>query len=155
MSKEIERKFLVVDSTWKSTARRIDVVQGYLSNDQERSVRIRIAAKHAFITIKGPLRGFRRSEFEYSIPLDDAEQMLSELCVKPLIIKTRYEVEVGDQKWEIDVFDAHLRGIIIAELELPTEEHPFERPSWLGAEVTDDHRYYNENLAKTGRLDNS
>jgi adenylate cyclase len=144
---EIERKFLVVGEGWRASARPVPIMQGYLTRDAERVVRIRTSGEQAFVTIKGITSGMSRSEFEYAIPLADARQMLDELCLEPLIEKTRYEVDVGDLTWEIDVFEGQHEGLIVAELELPSVDHVFERPPWLGKEVTGDARYYNQNLA--------
>jgi adenylate cyclase len=147
MGQEIERKFLVIGDAWRSSARAIRIVQGYLTRDKERVVRIRTADEQAFITVKGITRGMSRSEFEYPVPLVDARQMLDELCLRPLIVKTRYKVDAGDLTWEIDVFESPQNGLIVAELELPSPDHPFDRPNWLGVEVTGDPRYYNQNIA--------
>ena len=147
MGVEIERKFLVVGDAWRESSRPTLIIQGYLTRDPERVVRIRTAGELAFITMKGITRGASRSEFEYPLPLDDARQMLAELCLKPLIAKTRYEVDVGDLTWEVDVFDAPQAGLIVAEVELPTADHFFDKPAWVGQEVTGDPRYYNQNLA--------
>ena len=147
MGVEIERKFLVVGESWRAAGRPTHIVQGYLTRDPERVVRIRTAGERAFVTLKGITRDTSRSEFEYPIPLADARQMLAELCLKPLLAKTRYEVDVGDLTWEIDVFEAPHAGLIVAEVELHAADHVFERPAWVGAEVTGDARYYNQNLA--------
>jgi adenylate cyclase len=147
MGQEIERKFLVIGDAWRSSAGAIRIVQGYLTRDKERVVRIRTADEQAFITVKGITRGMSRSEFEYPVPLVDARQMLDELCLRPLIVKTRYKVDAGDLTWEIDVFESPQNGLIVAELELPSPDRPFDRPSWLGVEVTGDPRYYNQNIA--------
>jgi adenylate cyclase len=147
MGLEIERKFLVVGNVWRTTGRPTRIVQGYLTRDPERVVRIRTAGAHAFITVKGITSGMSRSEFEYPIPLSDARQMLDELCLRPLIAKTRYEVDVGELVWEVDVFESPHSGLIVAEVELPSADHEFERPDWIGAEVTGDARYYNQSLA--------
>jgi adenylate cyclase len=147
MGLEIERKFLVVGDAWRATARPTRIVQGYLTRDPERVVRIRAAGAQAFVTVKGITRGLARSEFEYPIPLADAREMLDELCLKPLIAKTRYEVDVDDLTWEVDVFESPHAGLIVAELELPSPDHEFVRPDWIGAEVTGDVRYYNQSLA--------
>ena len=146
MGQEIERKFLVTGDGWRATARAIRITQGYLTRDKERVVRIRTANEAAFVTIKGATRGIARTEFEYPIPLADAVHMLRELCLTPLIVKTRYEVDAEELTWEIDVFEAPQPGLIIAELELPFADHPFARPDWLGAEVTGDPRFYNQNM---------
>jgi adenylate cyclase len=147
MGLEIERKFLVVGDAWRASGRPTRIVQGYLTRDPERVVRVRTAGERAFVTLKGITRGASRSEFEYPIPLSDARQILEELCLKPLIAKTRYEVDVGGLTWEVDVFESPHVGLIVAELELPSADYPFERPAWVGAEVTGDARYYNQSLA--------
>jgi adenylate cyclase len=147
MGLEIERKFLVVGDAWRAAGRPTRIVQGYLTRDPERVVRVRTAGLSAFVTVKGITRGISRSEFEYSIPLADALEMLDQLCLKPLIVKTRYEVDVGGLTWEVDEFESPHAGLIVAELELPYPEHEFERPDWIGVEVTGDARYYNQSLA--------
>jgi adenylate cyclase len=147
MGVEIERKFLVVGDAWRASGRPTHIVQGYLTRDPGRVVRIRTAGERAFLTLKGLTHDASRSEFEYPIPPEDARQMLAELCLKPLLSKTRYAVDVGDLTWEVDVFDAPHAGLIVAEIELPSSDHVFERPDWVGAEVTGDARYYNQSLA--------
>lgn len=145
MGVEIERKFLVCGDGWRvGTGERL--VQGYLNRDKARTVRVRLAGAQAFLTIKGVSVGATRAEFEYPIPLDDAQALLA-LCDGPVIDKTRYRVPVGGQVWEVDVFAGENAGLVVAELELPHEDAPFERPAWLGAEVTHDARYFNSNLA--------
>ncbi len=149
MAREIEYKFLVANDDWRRQAGPgVPYRQGYLSLDPERSVRVRVAGEHAFLTIKGKSEGAGRDEFEYMIPKDDAEQMLESLCLKPLIQKKRYVVQRGSVKWEIDVFEGANRGLIVAEVETRTEEHDFEKPEWLGEEVTGDSRYFNISLVQ-------
>ncbi|MGE5526053.1 MAG: CYTH domain-containing protein [Rhodospirillaceae bacterium] len=147
MSVEIERKFLVDAQLWRPAGKGVDFRQGYLSSAKERVVRVRLAAGHAFLTIKGATRGVTRSEFEYEIPVEDAVQLL-ELCERPLIEKTRYTERHGDHDWEIDVFRGDNDGLVLAEVELAGEHEVFLRPAWLGAEVSHDARYYNANLIK-------
>jgi adenylate cyclase len=144
MGAEIERKFLV-DPAWKPADAGIHFKQGYLNSAKERVVRVRIAGTAAKLTIKGVTTGVTRAEFEYDIPLADAEPLLK-LCEQPVIEKRRHLVKYGDHTFEVDVFEGANAGLVIAELELPSETEPFQRPPWLGAEVSDDPRYYNNNL---------
>lgn len=147
MGVEIERKFLVRNS-WQPSGKGSRFMQGYLCADEGRTIRVRIADEHAWLTIKGPTRGSARSEFEYEIPRADAEEMLLTLCVTPPVIKTRYTEQVGTHTWEIDVFDGENAGLIVAEIELIAEGETFELPLWAGEEVTSDARYQNSSLAK-------
>ncbi|MGI4022112.1 MAG: CYTH domain-containing protein [Janthinobacterium lividum] len=148
MGVEIERKFLVDDQKWsefnkpEGTAYR----QGYLANEKDKTIRIRIAGDKAFITIKGATEGFTRKEFEYEIPLNDAQELLESFSLKGTS-KIRYRVPVGNKVWEIDVFSGDNEGLIVAEIELNSEEETFEKPGFLLEEVTYDPRYYNSNLA--------
>jgi len=147
MALEIERKFLVTGDAWRIGQGRY-LCQGYLSRDKNRTVRVRIADSHAFLTIKGKSAGATRSEFEYEIPVDDAKQLLT-LCDKPLIEKIRREIEVEGFTWQVDEFLGDNAGLILAEIELESEDQKFPHPSWLGKEVTEDARYYNANLSVT------
>ena len=146
MGQEIERKFLLANDGWRENATGTVFRQGYLSTDPDRNVRVRIKGEKAFLTIKGRTEGVSRLEFEYEIPLDEAQDLLDTLCHKPLIEKTRYKVHIDGLVWEIDEFEGENRGLILAEVELESEDQAFERPSWLGREVSDDTRYYNSNL---------
>lgn len=148
MSKEIERKFLVSGTAWKAGASGRRVRQSYLSSDQQRTVRVRAVGGRGWLTIKGPTVGLARAEYEYEVPLADAEAMLGELCALPLIEKTRYEVCHGGHRWEIDEFHGANQGLVVAEIELASEDEAFERPPWLGEEVSDDPRYFNANLVR-------
>ena len=148
MPLEIERKFLVTDAWQSDPSRGTRYRQGYLSTDPQRVVRVRTAGTKAFLTIKGLTVGTSRSEFEYPIPFADAESMLDQLCIRPLIEKVRYRETVGDHTWEIDVFEGDNRGLAVAEVELPAADVSFEMPSWAGREVSDDPRYFNSNLAQ-------
>lgn len=145
MATEIERKFLVVDDDWRKGPG-IEYRQGYLNRDKERTVRVRIAGDKAFLTIKGISIGASRAEFEYAIPLADAAQLLL-ICDGPLIEKTRYIVQHAGMTWEVDEFHGANDGLIVAEIELQSENQTFEKPAWVGREVTDDKRYYNSNLS--------
>ncbi len=146
MAKEIERKFLVKDK-WQPQNEGIKIAQGYLSTVPERTVRVRVKGNQGYITIKGKNRGISRAEFEYEIPLGDAEELLK-LAEQPILSKTRYLEQHGDSLWEIDVFAGDNQGLIVAEVELPHEQADFFRPEWLGEEVSGDVRYYNANLIK-------
>jgi adenylate cyclase len=148
MGEEIERKFLVIGDGWRERGPAVRYRQGFLSTDPERTVRVRIAGDRASLTIKGKTHGARRAEFEYEIPIDDAQRMLDTLCKRPLIEKVRHTVTVGGHAWEIDVFEGENDGLVIAELELQSEDEAFERPDWIGAEVTEDPRYFNSNLVE-------
>ncbi|EMI42079.1 CYTH domain-containing protein [Rhodopirellula sp. SWK7] len=145
MGIEIERKFLVIDQGYRSEDSTL-LRQGYLSTVKERTVRVRVAGEKAFLTIKGITEGSKRSEYEYEIPVADAAEMLDELCEPPLIEKRRYRTVHEGMVWEIDEFFGDNEGLTLAEIELDEEGQTFERPSWLGEEVTDDRRYYNANL---------
>lgn len=146
MAIEIEHKFLVNNDSYKEMACSASkITQGFLSRDPERTVRIRIRDNEAFITIKGKGEGAAHPEFEYPIALADATEMLS-LCVPPIIIKTRYIVMHEGNRWEIDEFQGELKGLVIAELEVPTEDYSFTLPPFVGKEVTGDPRYYNSQL---------
>lgn len=145
MGQEIERKFLVKDHSWRAGAG-TRIRQGYLRNQGEGVVRVRIKGERAYLTIKGNTTGITRLEFEYEIPAGDADQILDELCMKPLIEKLRYEVYMGGFKWEIDEFLGENSGLVVAEIELEDETQEFTKPDWLGEEVSDDFRYHNANL---------
>lgn len=144
MGREIERKFLPSGEGWRegiTESRRMR--QGYLHNSERCSVRVRSDGRRAAINVKSGTLGVERSEFDYPIPLAEAERLLEGLCLKPLIEKTRHYVPVGGHTWEIDVFEGENAGLVVAEIELAAPDEPFERPPWLGAEVSDDPRYYN------------
>ena len=146
MAAEIERKFLVVDSSWDDGSAGVRMAQGYLSQDPDRTVRIRLAEDRAWITVKGRTRGITRAEFEYELPVEDAWHLL-DLCLPSVIEKTRHRVDCGDFLWEIDVFHGANEGLVLAEVELAEESDSPELPPWVGAEVSDDPRYFNANLA--------
>lgn len=147
MALEIERKFLVAGDSYKSMATSaIDLWQGYLSVDPEATVRLRIAGEKAFITVKGITTGATRGEWEYEIPKADAIAM-KPLC-KASLEKTRYIVPFGGHRWEVDQFMGRLSGLVIAEIELNSENEPFTRPPFIGEDVTGDPKYYNSNLSK-------
>lgn len=145
MALEIERKFLVTEGAWQQ-APGVLYRQGYLNRDKTRTVRVRVAGEAAFLTIKGVSVGATRAEFEYPIPLADAQALLA-LCDGPLIEKTRHVMTYEGTTWEVDVFAGDNAGLVVAEVELMAEGQPFARPEWLGEEVTHDARYFNSNLA--------
>ncbi len=153
MAIEIERKFLLLNDSWRDTADAgTRLLQGYMSrvtgNTAVRSsIRIRTDAERGYLNIKSASLGIRRQEYEYPVPLADAEAMLADLCVGAVIEKTRYHVSVGAHLWEIDVFAGDNAGLIVAEIELSDENEVFQRPDWLGDEVSADPRYYNSCLA--------
>lgn len=148
MALEIERKFLLKSDAWREGAQGTLYRQGYLCTDKERTVRVRRAGTRGFITLKGISRGASREEFEYEIPAADADAMLKSLCLHPLVEKTRYCVEYRGFTWEIDEFFGQNEGLVIAEIELESEEQPFDLPAWAGEEVTGDARYFNASLSQ-------
>ena len=148
MPVEIERKFLVKDMSCIRGLVGTRYRQGYLCSGKGVTVRVRSDGLRAFVTIKGPPTGFSRAEFEYAIPVADAGQILDTLCRRPLIEKTRYVLPQGALKWEIDVFEAENAGLVVAEIEVPSEDHVVELPEWVGAEVTADRRYANAALVE-------
>lgn len=145
MGTEIERKFLVRGSGWQTDAPQ-RIVQGYLNRDKARTVRVRIAGAEAFLTIKGVTTGATRAEFEYPIPQADAEALLA-LCDGPLVDKLRHRVTHGELLWEIDQFLGDNAGLVVAEVELASEDQAVALPPWVVDEVTGDSRYYNSSLA--------
>ncbi len=149
MAIEIERKFLLRDDSWQDSADDgIEIRQGYLAGSEKSSVRVRIAGDKANVNIKSATLGITRQEYEYPIPLAEANEMLDALCEGPLIEKTRYHVFHAKHCWEIDVFSGDNQGMVVAEVELGSVGEDFERPDWLGKEVSDDTRYYNVCLVK-------
>lgn len=147
MAKEIERKFLVADDSWRSGSPGCHYIQGYLSRDPERTVRVRQAGTSGFITIKGTTQGRIRQEFEYPIPLSDVEALMK-LCLRPLIEKIRYVVEYHGKRWEVDEFRGENEGLVLAEIELASKDEPVDLPPWIGEEVSHDARYFNANLVE-------
>ena len=146
MAKEIERKFLVKGDAWRSLAEGVSYRQGYLNSQKERTVRIRTVGEKAYLTVKGPTRGVTRTEFEYEIPYEDCLAMLEELAEKPIIEKKRHRIPAGSYVWEVDEFFGVNEGLILAEIELPSEDAVFEKPDWIGEEVSGDPRYFNSSL---------
>lgn len=147
MATEIERKFLVTDESWRADADAgTPYRQGYIVGARHASVRVRLEGQAAYLNIKSATLGVRRLEFEYPVPLEDAQVMLESLCNKPLIEKTRHRLRYGDHHWEIDVFSGDNDGLVVAEIELAHEAESFARPPWLGEEVSHEPRYYNVSL---------
>lgn len=147
MSVEIERKFLVDKNLWNSSqaTKAYGIIQAYVHKDKDKVIRLRVRDDEAFLTIKGKTQGISRLEFEYSIPVSDAERMISELAPK-CIEKTRYIIEFAGKIWEVDEFEGNNKGLILAEIELKSEDEVFEKPEWCLEEVSMDFRYHNSNL---------
>ena len=143
---EIERKFLVKSDEWRALADGVLYRQGYLNSVKERTVRIRTVGDKAFLTIKGITVGATRVEYEYEIPTSECNAMLDGLAEKPIIEKKRYKIKFFNLTWEVDEFFGENDGLIVAEVELTSEHQTFEKPSWVGEEVTSDPRYFNSNL---------
>lgn len=149
MGTEIEHKFLLRDERWRQqTTRSVRMRQGYLTSDERCSVRVRVAGDQGFLNVKSGTLGIQRSEYEYPIPLAEAEEILDTLCAKPVLEKTRHYVLVGEHCWEVDEFAGANAGLIVAEVELSRPDEPFERPDWAGEDVSGDPRYYNSRLAR-------
>lgn len=149
MATEIERKFLVAGDGWKSaTLTETRIMQGYLASSPRATVRARVKGSEGVLTIKGATRGISRAEYEYAIPAEDARAMLDDLAEGGIIDKVRYRVRAGRHIWEVDVFAGDNDGLVLAEIELESENEAFERPDWLGEEVSADPRYYNASLAQ-------
>ena len=145
MGLEIERKFLVSNDQWRQGAVGEPFAQGYLSRSGGRTVRVRITGSGAFLTIKGPVSGITRLEFEYAIPIKEAREILA-LCEGPVITKNRFLIPFEGHVWEVDDFHGENQGLVIAEVELQDPDEAITLPTWLGREVTGDPRYYNSNL---------
>ena len=146
MGIEIERKFLLKNDTWRSLASGTKYRQGYLNSTKERTVRVRTIDDSGYLTIKGPNKGATRVEYEYDIPESDATAMLDDLCETPIIEKNRHKIDYTGHVWEVDEFFGENTGLIVAEVELEREDQHFEKPGWIGDEVTGDPKYYNANL---------
>ena len=148
MGVEIERKFLLQGDAWRRLAEPVLLRQGYLSADPARVVRVRIQGEAAFLTIKGKSQGATRAEWEYPIPVPEAAELLDTLCQPPLIEKYRRRIPVGAHVWEVDEFLGANAGLVVAEIELTCEDEAFEKPDWVGVEVTHEARYFNSNLIR-------
>lgn len=149
MADEIEHKFLIKNQQWKQNVHKsTEYKQGYMVSDKNKSVRIRISDNKAWLNIKSATIGTSRKEFEYEIPLEEGTEILYTLCERPLIEKIRHLVTYKQHIWEIDVFSGDNESLIVAEVELNSIDEHFDKPSWLGQEVTHDIRYYNNSLCK-------
>ena len=148
MGVEIERKFLLAGDAWRALGTPELLRQGYLCAVAERTVRVRVAGTRATLTIKGRSSGATRAEWEYDIPLDDANALLDTLCERPFIEKYRRRIAHAGKVWEVDEFLGANAGLCVAEIELASEDEAFDKPDWIGAEVTHDARYFNSALMR-------
>jgi CYTH domain-containing protein len=148
MGIEIERKFLLKGDGWRGLGQPTLMRQGYLAADPVRTVRVRIEGERAVLTIKGKSTGASRGEWEYEIPVADAAELLDGLCEQPLVEKTRHRIEHAGHTWEVDEFEGENAGLVVAEIELGSEDEAFEKPDWIGQEVTGEKRYYNSSLIR-------
>jgi CYTH domain-containing protein len=148
MGIEIERKFLLAGDGWRGLGRPTVMRQGYLVADAVRTVRVRIEGERAVVTIKGKSTGASRGEWEYDIPVPDAAELLDGLCEQPLVEKTRHRIEHAGHVWEVDEFAGLNAGLVVAEIELASEDEAFDKPDWIGREVTGEKRYYNSSLIR-------
>ena len=149
MATEIERKFLLANDSWRQqVTKKLTLKQGYFGAAKKASIRIRVSGDTANINIKSATLGIVRKEYEIPVSLKDAEEMLKDLCERPVIEKVRHIVPLGNHVWEIDEFSGDNQGLIVAEIELSNPDEDFEKPDWLGYEVSLDERYYNVCLVK-------
>lgn len=148
MGIEIERKFLVINNDWRDIAKPLACRQGYIYAGKKGAVRVRTINEKGYLTVKSAMIGLTRLEFEYEIPLNDANNLLENMCANYIIEKQRSRITYGNHVWEIDEFHGYNKGLILAEIELNDENEIFERPSWIGKEVSSDTRYHNSNLSK-------
>lgn len=146
MGIEIERKFLVTGEAWRSMGHSVPLIQGYLAGSNQATARVRIAGDIAFLTVKGRVKNLTRQEFEYEIPVADAQAMM-DLCHPRVVEKTRYKIPIEDLIWEVDEFAGQNQGLVLAEVELTSPEQSVTLPDWIGLEVSDDPRYFNSYLA--------
>ena len=148
MALEIERKYLIDLEKIGTLENGIRIKQGYLSTNKDAVVRVRVKNDKAYLTIKGSNSGIARLEYEYEIPLNEANEMLEELCQKPMIDKTRYLINHENHTWEVDIFYGDNEGLVVAEVELSSEDEHVNLPLWIKEEVSHDDRYFNSNLMK-------
>jgi adenylate cyclase len=146
---EIERKFLLQGDAWRTLGQPVLLRQGYLSSDPARTVRVRIEGDKGTLTIKGKNAGATRGEWEYEVPVLEAAELLDTLCQRPLVEKYRRRIAHGGHTWEVDEFLGENAGLVVAEIELTNENEAFDKPDWIGEEVTGDARYYNSSLVRT------
>jgi len=147
MKKEIERKFLVLDQSYKHLGKFEYCIQGYMQSSNEPLVRIRTIGCKSFITLKSDISGITRIEYEYEIPNEDAQDLLKLFCQKTIIEKNRYKIHYQSTLWEVDEFLGANKGLVVAEVELESEQQPYDKPGWIGSEISTDKKYYNYNLA--------
>lgn len=147
MGIEIERKFLVNGEAWRSLGESTLLTQGYLVGSDQATVRVRIAGENSYLTVKGKVKNLVRQEFEYGIPLTDAQAMLK-LCFPRIVAKTRYKIWINDLIWEVDEFLEANQGLVLAEVELLSPDQPISLPGWIAEEVSNDPKYFNSYLAK-------
>ncbi|MQY46520.1 CYTH domain-containing protein [Rhizobiales bacterium RZME27] len=150
MAVEIERKFLVVDNSWRSQSLKRRSISDHLIarfENENGKARVRICDGAAMLTIKGPRRGFSRNEFHVDLKEEDAQSMVAEFASGPALSKTRHDIEHGGLVWQVDEFGGHLEGLVTCEVELPSENYSFEKPLWAGSEITGDTRYSSSTLA--------
>lgn len=149
MAREIERKFLVRGGAWRDdVVESVHIRQGYVAGGDAASVRVRISGGRAWLNLKSKTVGVSRAEFDFEIPAADGEAILETLCAQPVIEKTRHMVDYGSRRWEVDEFEGENAGLVVAEIELVSEDESFEKPPWAGREVSEDVRYYNSELAR-------
>lgn len=146
MALEIERKFLVNTDQLKLPEKGEQIMQGYIPTEGKTVVRARVKGEKAYLTLKGSNKGAVRSEFEYEIPVQDAVEIMDQLCQGPKVEKVRYVLTVGKHEWEVDVFEGDNQGLVVAEVELSSEDETVELPGWVTEEVTGQVRYYNSSL---------
>ena len=147
MAVEIERRFVVIGDAWRGLAPGVQYRQGYLSVEKERTVRVRVVGDQAWLTLKSNISNVSRHEFEYPVPLADAQTIMAAMC--PMVVdKLRPRIEHGGFVWEVDEFFGDNAGLVLAEIELPDESTRFDKPAWIGEEVTEDGRYTNAYLSK-------
>lgn len=148
MALEIEHKYLVKDTSYKSLAfEKVEIRQGYLNRLPERTVRVRTVDSHGYLTVKGKNTGDMRHEYEYEIPYNDAAEML-QMCEPGILDKTRYKVRFSNLVWEIDEYHGAREGLTVAEVEIPESGYDYEKPLFIGENVTGDPRYYNSNIGR-------
>jgi adenylate cyclase len=148
MGVEIERKFLLSGEGWRAFGEPVLLRQGYLCTDPARTVRVRIEGESGLLTIKSKSTGATRGEWEYPIPLAEAQELLDRLCERPLVEKYRRRIPYAGFTWEVDEFLGENAGLVVAEIELPSEDTSFDKPAWIGQEVTGEKRYYNSSLIR-------
>ena len=147
MKKEIERKFIVLDKSYKDLGKYEHCIQGYIPSTNEPLIRIRTMGEKSFITVKSDVNGITRLEYEYEIPNNDAEDLLNLFCKESIVEKNRYKIHYKSTLWEVDEFLGNNKGLVVAEVELTSEDQPYDKPDWVGDEVSTDKKYYNYNLS--------